>query len=302
MADKYFAKFPNIYYNGVICKDIARRVTVNPNAGNTGIVTTYYPYTIDHHMRPDHVAEYYHKDPEQDWLIFLVNGITDPYYEWYLEQDQFESMIAQKYGSTQYAKRHIKFWRNNWYNDPNEITVAQYEADIDISWRKYYQPRWGMGQRIVSYVRKQIDEAVNTNEIARFGCYDPTGIFQAGEMLNFLDYYGGNVVGEAEVITANLESVIVQSTYNNTNNYTWMVGATSNVNAQAVDRTTLVRNIPLSESVFWSPVTYYDWEMEINRAKKDILLVGHGLEQIISKTISEKLRVNVDTRTGLTEE
>ena len=117
--DTYFTKFPTITYSGVPVRDITRRVVINPETIIDS--ATYYPYKVESGIRSDVVSHAYYGDQDVDWLIYLANGIVDPYYGWPMSDDQFEEYISSKYGSVQDAKNKIAYWEVNWSEDPFSI-------------------------------------------------------------------------------------------------------------------------------------------------------------------------------------
>ena len=67
-------------------------------------VAIYYDYIVKDGDRPDNIAFKYYEDETLDWLIYLVNDIIDPYYDWPLDQDAFNKYIRTLYGSVAGAK------------------------------------------------------------------------------------------------------------------------------------------------------------------------------------------------------
>ena len=309
--DRYFQKFPLINYNGTICKDLTRRITINNGIPKQGTLDQFYPYEISNHARADHVAGDYYKDPELDWMIYLANGIIDPYYDWYLTQDQFQSLIETKYGSFENSVRMIKYWRNNWFSDHSELSPDQFENHIDPELRKYWQPYWGPNSRVVSYIRKQEDLIVNTNRIMKY-VGTVTGTFQANEPVTFhyipqpgstvLDAVAG--LGQIDAITSG--TVYVQHVRDgyqpDDDNDLAIRGTLSGAQMLVTTTTTVVQNISDREGAYWSPVTVFDWENEKNESNKDIYLVAVGPHGLISQNVQKALQENVDPITNLTRD
>lgn len=314
--DKFFDKFPNVYYNGVLCKDITRRVSINNGEEIQGNLDIYYPYTIEQHLRPDQVAGFYYEDPEQDWMVYLANDVIDPYHGWYLDNHQFGDFIIEKYGSIETAQRKIMFFRNNWYKDTQHLTPAYYENNLDKRWRKYYEPVWGPGTRIMSYKRKQIDDKMNTNRIIKYTVNDID--FTVGETVTFhkiLTPAPGDppttpddaIIGKGDVVmiegddTVYIQNVIdhVRSTVEYS---VQLRGTISGTRATAFTDVLVFENITEEEAVFWSAVTAWDVEEEINESKKDIYLVGKGYHSIMSQQVAKELKLNVDNLTGLVKD
>lgn len=103
----YFRPFPLVPYRvpgtnrSILATDITRRFSVANFVRNARV--NFDEYQIRDGERPDQVAYDYYGDQTLDWLILLTNEILDPYYEWPLSTNNFESMIIQKYGTLSYA-------------------------------------------------------------------------------------------------------------------------------------------------------------------------------------------------------
>lgn len=304
--DKYFQKFPYIYYSNTICLDIARRIRLDDYQSSQGDLNQYYPYELIHHLRPDHVSEYYYKDAEQDWLVYLTNKVIDPYYGWYLRDDQLDSMIIDKYGSIEIAQRTVAYYVNNWYQDKAPITIDHYNNVIDMSWRKYYEPNWGPAQQIINYKRKQLDLNFSTNQILSYVKTSSNGTFSNGEPVNFTAFVGGDLLGTGMLTCANSTHLVIQSVTNdfvaNSSTEKTITGFISGAVATSNSYANVIININSEEMVFYDQITMYDLEVENNEQKKNINLIGAGYQGIVSQEISKKLRTNVDKSTNLTVE
>lgn len=107
----YFSAHPIIPYRipgqnkGIAVTDITRRFSVANFISNASV--TFDEYVVQDGERPDHVAYDYYDDYTLDWLVTLTNEIQDPYYEWPLSYEQFNSYIRQKYGTVEYALTNV---------------------------------------------------------------------------------------------------------------------------------------------------------------------------------------------------
>ena len=107
----YFNDFPQIEYQGKIARNLMSRPKIkdqllgNPNA--------FYDYVIKDDLRPDQLSYLYYDDPHLVWLIFLANNIVDPYYDWPLNQNQFEDFLISKYGTVAAAQAKILHYKHN---------------------------------------------------------------------------------------------------------------------------------------------------------------------------------------------
>lgn len=302
MADAYFKKLPNMYYNGTLCKDISRRVATTQDATSTPFV--FYPYELKHELRSDHIAEYYYNDSELDWLIYITNGVVDPYYGWYLNGDNFEKFIRDKYGSPEIAMKKVKYYINNWSTDDTELSVSLYENTIDQLWKKYYTPVWGPKNKILSYKRKEDDTVINTNRILDYTISANNNEYslEIGETIDLRDT-PTNTVATGEVTMANATHIFIQSvsgnTFANSSITRYIVGETNGANVTVNGMTTVKENVTDEEEVFWTPVTYYDYEYDKNEQKKILNLVDNGLKDLFVEEFIAKIRTDVDPLTNL---
>jgi hypothetical protein len=167
MSDNYFAKFPVITYNGQNVINITERtaflktVYANPYL--------YYQYNIKPGERPDNIADRYYQNQYMDWILYLGNKVIDPYYDWYLDQNSFNAFIVLKYGSLQKAMTKIKFYRNNWYENVDQISIDSYNA-LNGEQQAFYSPVYSDVQQksLVNYKRTASDLILATNGIAGY--------------------------------------------------------------------------------------------------------------------------------------
>ena len=69
-----------------------------------------YNIDVNNGERADIIAYKYYGDTKLDWVIFLVNNIIDPQFEWPLDDRSFERYVKGKYGSLEKAKRTVHFY------------------------------------------------------------------------------------------------------------------------------------------------------------------------------------------------
>ena len=99
-------------------------------------VVSYFPYTIREGERPDTLSFYEYGDVKYTWLIFLINDIHDPIYQWPLNTREFGAYIKNKYGSLAYAKSTVHHYvqtvreRVEATNTSDPIPKAEIEIDL----------------------------------------------------------------------------------------------------------------------------------------------------------------------------
>ena len=104
----YFRPFPLVRYDikknklPLLLTNVTARYKIRDILKNK--VAIYYDYIVKDGDRPDNIAFKYYEDETLDWLIYIVNDIIDPYYDWPLDQDAFNKYIRTLYGSVAGAK------------------------------------------------------------------------------------------------------------------------------------------------------------------------------------------------------
>jgi hypothetical protein len=276
-------------YNNTAILDVSRRVTFSrPDYRGPNL---YYPVEILAGVRPDTISDSYYKDSERDWIVYLSNQIVDPYYQWYLNDNEFLTYIQEKYGDLDIPQQKIKFWRNNWSSDDTSITPSFYNVNLPLQAKQYYSPTYGPGSKVISYQRKQVDWVTNTNRIDSYGLQEFSNNFIQGELVKIHagDSVQDEIGGQAEVITSNSTALIVQNiTGNALANSSWFktfVGVDSGAVGVSNNFVNLSTSISTDEVIYWTSVSYYDWEVERNEAKKSIQVLNPSLAQDVSNKI-----------------
>lgn len=288
MAEYYFAKFPTIQYANSNCVDLTKRFVINNNLRNTPIA--YDEYDIKNSSRADIIAENYYLDPTMEWMIWMTNGIVDPYYGWTLSNEEFDAHLEKKYGSIEITLKKIAYFRSNWRNDDRELSVSFYNTQLTNNLKKYFTPNYNEGVTVLSYSRKREDIYVNTNKIYNFDItLSNTQLgFTVGELVDIkLPSAPYTVVGGGEVMFANSTVVKIKNVSGNTSANNLIDSELTNAVATITTSTLIADNIPNDEAVFWEPVYVYDVEFELNEDHKKI--------QLLNPTYAKELALNLRT-------
>lgn len=273
MPGYYFSYFPQINYGEANnrCLNLTKNIEISNNVKGQAIF--YYPYVIKEGMRSDLLAYSYYGDSYLEWLIFKTNGIVDPYYGWYLNQDDFNNFIVTKYGSIANSQQRVKYFQVDWSDDTSTLSPLQFYSQIPEAFQKYYAPIFGHGSQILYFQRSRDDWIVNTNQIVRLDIkMNNNNQFSNSELVIFNQ--GGQTIGNAEVIIANSTVLKIQHVFGNvSSNAATIVGLTSNAQANLIDSFVVDYVIPLAEYIYWTPVYLYDYERAKNEANKNIYLI-----------------------------
>jgi hypothetical protein len=263
----YFSAFPTIVYDNTTVRDLSRSVSLPPSVRR--IPTAFQPLEVTEGQREDLIAKFVYDREDFDWLVWLTNQVVDPYYGWYLTQEQFQSWMEDRYGSVDDAQQRILFWRNDWTADEFRMSVSTHDSTLTESTKRYYEPVYGQGAQVIGYERKKVDWVVSTNEIRKVTLTDPVS-FDEGSLLTFTS--GGERVGTAEVRWVSGSDVVVKDPLGET---TGVVD--DGTNTGVVDSwETVYLGIPQDERVYYSPVTAWDHHSEENEKNRQLLVLDPG--------------------------
>jgi len=99
----YFERFPMMVYdvknngNFKLLPDIIRRVKQR-NAIKSGQFI-FDTYDVKNGEKPEDIAYKWFGDAQLHWVILMTNDVTDRYYQWPMNDAQFEEFIADKYSN-----------------------------------------------------------------------------------------------------------------------------------------------------------------------------------------------------------
>lgn len=255
---RYFDKFPTIDYNGTPAKNILARVDFTPEAKRD--VYSNFDYTIEDGVsRPDVLSYGYYNNSYYDWLIYLSNGVIDPYHDYYKEPGDFNSYIVAKYGSLSQARNKILYYRNAWSSDESTISVSTYDA-LSASIKKYWTSVVDVNGVVTGYSRLKTDWIVSTNKIVEL-----TVASVAGYSVNDKVTQGAAEAFVAKVDSTNSILIVQHVTGAFT---TGTLGTTTITKVN-----TIQTNIAEAEAAFWEQVSAYEYEEESNELKRYINLI-----------------------------
>ncbi len=295
MADTYFGNhFPLTIYNNRPVIDITRRAAITNSTLLNPFI--FYPSTITNNKRSDQLARDFFDDPYQEWVLFLTNNIIDPYEQWYMNTDEFNDFMIQKYGSIPYSQQHIKYYTNNWYNNLTPITVSAYDALSTVE-LKYYNPNYDVFGMIISYSRVQEDWTLNTNHLVSFVFDVQIPAFVNNEIVT-INYGNTSGSGQVSLCANNILNIQHVSGYylpNGTVNVASfsITGTQSNSVAQAANSVIInsYDSVTADEDSYYDPVYIYDYEFNKNESNKVINVM---LKNYVPK-LSSQLRTVINS-------
>tara|TARA_Y100001949_G_scaffold139845_1_gene121773 strand:+ start:205 stop:780 length:576 start_codon:yes stop_codon:yes gene_type:complete len=115
---EFFQHYPQISYDITGAKPTKTKSAINImirskiKAAVLDDVIAYFPYSIPEAERPDVTAFKQYGDVKYTWLIFLINNIQDPVFDWPLNTREFGAYVKNKYGSLTIAKNTVHHYEH----------------------------------------------------------------------------------------------------------------------------------------------------------------------------------------------
>lgn len=168
---KYFDKFNTVIYSGHNVTDITARVVLE-NISEENL-TAFYNRTVKEGERFDQISYDYYDHSDYTWLMYLSNGIIDPYYGEPLSDQDLRKFVVDKYGSIQAAQTTVLYKVVNWDTDDRQLDTASFDALPDYLKKYWSGVVVGTGQP-AAYIRKRVDwkaTSVSVNEASYWKDY-----------------------------------------------------------------------------------------------------------------------------------
>lgn len=263
----FFNKLPTIAYDGQMARNIMSRAKLSDATKNNNQL--FFPYTNSGDVRADTLSHQYYKNAGYSWLIWFANETIDPYYDMALNSYDFEQFIISKYGSIASAQRKIAHYKLNWDESTADITIEAYNG-LQTGTKKYWEPILDYNLNVKLYTRKKDTQILNTNRVGSINFNDATGTFIQGEEIqqqSDATVYGFCTYADNTTLT-------VQHLQRSFRVDTTIVGKESGAQATVTAvNNFLATTAAYTNSTYWSPVSYYDYEYELNENKKQIVLM-----------------------------
>lgn len=287
MADKFFEKFPVITYGNNEVTDITRNTVMR----NSVLQNPYafYKYDISSGEREDQFANRYYGDPYRSWIVYMANQILDPYYEWYMDENQFEEFIEMKYGTIQLANEKIKYYKNAW-ESVEDLDVNGYDALPAIR-KKYWEPIRGNYNAIISYSRKQEEWSAKTNKTTAYKV--DNSVFKKDELCTVK--FDDNNKGRGQVCFSNSSVVMLNHLSGVTEGANVVLASAltsieSGANTRFTSANLVSYTINPTEYSYWRPISYYEYESNKNEYNKTIRVIDSDYSRQLSEELKTLLK------------
>ena len=282
---RFFERFPVIDYDGKPAINLMKRVDIASTVKE--YYSRFYTYTIDKDDRIEHLAYNYYDDVNLDWLIYLVNDINDPYYGVVLSELDFQDFIVKKYGSLDNALQTIVHWKNNWESDDTILSSEQYN-NLIADRKKYWGPIYN-SFGTSGYVRQKEDIIVTTNKYVSLNlATTANAAASVGDIL--IKDSNSSVYGT--VAWANTSAITVQHVYGDWtagSDYTVTKRGASDTYTVDADSVSVRQVINTNEEVYFSAVTSYDFEDDLNERNREVFIVDSDNASSLNKQLNDMM-------------
>jgi len=309
MTKPYFRQVPNFDYVSrnpgetyiseyIPVKNLFKRGKLREDI--FGNLSFFEKYSIVGDERPDNVANKFYGDSTLDWVVLLSNNILNIQSEWPIEQNAFDKILLEKYGSYDnlYEIHHYETTEIK-----NSLGITVLKGGIEIS------PTWRSNGNFVEFISSQIDSISSSdttvtvfieNGIPNLGIGDQ--IIVADVVEN--EYNGPHII--TELLTGD-QNGISGFTYELPTppiiaSPTLSFPRKESVLFYVNERSTIIRNSSYYYE-YWDPglgysnlvpainfvraVTNYEYEINLNEEKRNIFILKPRYLNVIFNDLDE---------------
>lgn len=246
----------------------------------------FYTYDVKDGERPEHIAHKLYKDSTKHWIILMSNNIIDPQYDWVLSMNSFEAYIKKKYSSIIFNLKSTETYSNNF---TIEETVFQ-GSTVDKSSAQATVVSASLANKTLT--TKFSTEVFANNTIVTGAT---SGLFHTivGSTYNDDGFNWASNTTSHYLVTETSSNdydkiktikkyIVSSSDYNHSTNAI----INRNTNTTSSNSYTLADGEILTISTVTAPVTHYDYELELNEAKRKIILIKKEYVTLIERQLS----------------
>ena len=167
----YFSRFPNVYvaegvttdqsYRYRLVKNIFRRVEIRE--GLAKYTNNWERAQIPEGLKPCDVAQSLFDDPFMDWVILLVNNITDVYEQWPKTEIELQEYVRGKYADPD-SVHHYETQEALY----NETVIVKEGIEVNSTWRTVLPDGTVLGESQSIYPVSNYEHETFINEQKRF--------------------------------------------------------------------------------------------------------------------------------------
>ena len=169
---EFFQHYPQINYDisGVRPAKTKKAINIMMRSKIKSAVSddiiNYFPYTIPEAERPDVTAFKVYGNVKYTWLIFLINDIHDPIFDWPLNIREFGAYIKDKYGTLAAAKDTVHHYEQTVRERVEATSTVDpvLKATIEVDKTTYDNLAVG-SRKIISYYDWEVERNEDKREI-----------------------------------------------------------------------------------------------------------------------------------------
>lgn len=159
---KYFSYYPKILYdvegngNPKVITNLLRRVKIKNGLKESA--SLFDEVEVQNGETPEILADNFYGDQKYYWIILLFNNIKDRFYDWPLDNVQFESYVNDKYTNPN-AVHHYEITQESGStsssDDSHKIQVNSTTPGATAVTNYEYEERLQLKKRLIRVLRPQ---------------------------------------------------------------------------------------------------------------------------------------------------
>lgn len=274
----YFSNFPKFLYstslgvkNFVLATNIIAKVNfLAETSNNTSI---YYRYSVKDGERAEDIANKMYGSPYKHWIILLSNNIVDPQYDWVMSMNSFEEYVNKKYSSITFNLNPSESYASSYTNGEQVYQGSSY-ADADCIGTVVSSNNTNKTLTI-NFANEVFANAANVTGATSNVTHQVVGITYNNDGFQ----WASNTTSHYQVTEVSYNSFdkikkvnkyqISEKDYNFSTNtvFSRSTNTSYSNNYSLVDGTTYTVETTIA------PVTYYDYELDLNEQKRNIIII-----------------------------
>jgi len=251
---KYFDTLPGVTmqdvagFKNVVATNLLSRVSVIASILTDPLL--YYKYDIQDGDTPESIATKYYGDPYRYWIVLFANQILDPLWDWPMDYKKFQAYIIDKY-SNRGEESGDQLLLESGFNillEDGSFLLQDFPPDSFLTLEDGFNILMEDGTFIA------LEDSTSSQSTASLDplLYAKTAIYQYRKIITITETDTQTVTSNNFVITEEEYNALVPSL----NTYTFPNKTQSIV------------------EISKQAVSFYDWEDEVNEAKRSINLIN----------------------------
>lgn len=276
----YFKYLPKLLYSTsneipnykLVSNVLAKSTFITDILNNTSI---YYPYDVQEDEKPEDVSYRFYKDVSKYWIVLLSNNIIDPQYDWVLSSRAFNDYINAKYSSLtltlnptetylgDYINGEVVYQGNSIDSSSATATLINYNSTNKTMKIKFPDEVFANSANVSGVTSTQSHKIISvaSNNDGYNWAVNTTSHFIVTET-KFNSY--------DQIKTINTHKVSAND-YNHSTDTVFDANRT--VETNSTESHTLSDGTTLTIQTSSKPINHYDYELELNEAKRHIRII-----------------------------